>query len=737
MYDFLRRKGLEKAAEMLAQEAQLTTEQLSSGLKFVASVSGGSSSKNGFLMDFWGIMWENMLAKSAAGGQGGTPPLQGVMAMMGRPSSVQSVPIGQPTLSPVLPAAPQGYPPPQPISPQIDLAEVTQRARLNMAMSMVGLAGRDPASLNPVEKNSVMNAFRSIAMPTPAMATPSAVPSPSLGSQAPPSAQQQLLQYQMMLQHQQQQNQLLYQQYQQLMSQQRSFLQVPGAVEQQQVLPRRTSAGTNTQQPKRKLSTTFDNAQIAPPPVSTRTNPEILGSPKRVRSASNESLSPLSQCSSDEHVTSQYFNMPDVDDSQNAGAEAAILATKKESVQADLQLLASFDQVYDKRISSVHISSDARLMASAGRDGKIAIFDLHAKKLIGVLPVLHSERVSRAWFAQAGWRRYLLTGGSDKALHLWDFGDAGSSLVELPTNPVKVISEDHSALIVSVEISNKLNSDQIDVIASCDTEGVLVIRSLAQDQVLHKFSDKNHSAVKAMAFEPQGDSILALAIGDKVDFYDWRQEAVVYTIKAPNGKHVNHISWAPGLILLTTDTELYGWSLDFGFAEPIPQVYNGRLVAKFQGRGENINCSCIINENTSTDPLQSKQNRLVAIGGWKKIFLWRINYDRQGGKTGTDERGNAFKIDAHHDLVSSLASATGSKGLPFVVSGGYDCRVMIWSVTRVAVRPSAPPSQVHDPAPPPAYPPFLPNPSGFSSVDELGAINFDPISMFLDSNELA
>lgn len=753
---------MERSAELLAQEAELTTDQLGQCMQFVTTAIGANPSKAGFLSQFWMLLWDILVARSASATAGKPGPgLPGILNQMMASGSGKTTP----TLSTLA-----SSPVPSPDNQEL------QRMRLHMAMAAAGLQGRDPTALNQAEMAAVAAILQQIPVPGgPGRPAPSMQAQPQTAPTAPsgnaPSGQgqptqQQIMQYQTMLMQQQQmmfhQQQMMIQQ-QQMKTGGTSTGHRQGTPQQQQQ-PQRTQMIPMQSMPPRNISAEEENAMMSFLQVPGQSNrPQtamdtaarksslLLAGSKRQRTdyVSSDQLMGMPNVQLDPAL---FLNMPEFDEEPTFESPFAdgtqMNSTPNRTFGAHLDILGKFDGVHEQRLASVHISSDSRLAVSAGRDKKIVIYDIQEKRVVGVLPMTHKDRVSRARIAPAGKKRLLVSGAFDKTVQLWDLGELGAPLVELPEKPMAVFSEDHSGPIISVAFANKADEQtgNVDIIASCDCEGTLVLRSIKENRVLQVIRDSNKSTVRMISFYPDGDHLIALALDDRVDVYDWREGKMVYTIKAPNGRPVICIDWDRGVLLVTTDTDCYVWAVDFSLPLPSSASYTGRMVAKFTTPGDKIHSGIVIRNGAAPldEFLKPIQSRLILIGGWKKLFLWKIGYELVAGKRPVDERGRVLTIDAHDDLVAAVSSGGKLEELPYILSGGLDNNVILW---KLASRPSASRvsslsdvseeevAQINHQLMMPESP--AAQLTGSSSVDELTApLDFDPVTMFLNTDDL-
>lgn len=669
-----------------------------------------------------------------------------------------------------------------------------QRLRLNMAMGAVGLTGRDPGTLSTAEKAAVATALQSM----PAKPPPS---STTAATQAVQQMQQQLLHCQSVIAQQQKQQQLMAQQYQQLVAQLQQVLGVGGGhmkpPQQQQQQQQQPPLQPRQGGPKSPMMTIdaeeammkYLQGTTPPPPGPMQPAPSYpmnpmgmhpsMGAPSTlavpqpqiaytlgaqqtamesmaqrlagVKRPRSESMTAVS------HPADAFLNMPDFEgaagsSSSSGGAGSSYGASntslplseatgdrRRSDVGADLILIRSFDKIHDLRIASVHASVDSMLIVAAGRDKRVSVFNAANQTLIGVLPVLHRERVTRARFALAGARRYLVTGSFDRSIHVWDLGLVGTPLDRLPEEPLAIYKDDHGGLPVSLDTSSLADpvTGSIDIFASCDTEGVLIIRSIQDGTILHRRHDASGAMVRMIGFEPNGDAHIALSLESRVDIYNWRTGQIVYTISPPDGRPVIGVSWDPGLIIVTTDAACYAWVVDFCLppsAKP-SESYTGRCVAIFNPRGVKLNAGIIVRDGDA--PLEtfmvSRQSRIILVGGWRRIFVWRIDFDRVSASGKKDERSLCYGVDAHDDLVAWI-TATTNHASHVVATGGFDNKVIMWKLDAILEH------QVMEQTSVPVQ--TLPQPAVVVQAEKLPVeelaqpIDFDPISMFLNTDDL-
>jgi len=851
VYDMLRRRGMERSAELLAQEAELTTEMLGSCLLFVSNAVGSSSStsavggttsgRTGFLGQFWGMLWDVLVARlsgsngsSGSNNAPGTPGLSGILSQMMLNSNnsstsqlgVRSTIQQDPTVS--------------------TTSEAQQRLRLNMAMASTGLSGRDTATLTSSEKAALTTALQAMPSLTHPLSSPLLPSLPSANSNLT-AIQQQLMQYQMMLAQQQKQHQMLMQQYQILVQQVRSpkpilpasasasakpptgrqqqqmpgqmsmeaaedamlsYLQGTLPVSPRPIMPGSVSAQQQQQplgyfvpgQPPQAGAPQYMQQQFQPPQAGrtaiesiARRSSNLLHK-RRISDDGNSAYqyhhaNDLTEGGSTSSASSTaavdaFLNMPSFDEdgaSTGSGEDDSTANGDAMAAALDLHRLAVFEGLHSDRLASVHASADGMLAAATGRDMRVSIYSLPERKLLGILPITHKDRVTRARFAQAGKRRLLATCSFDHQVHLWDLGASGERLEAsaLPSAPTAMYGgegeEQVAGLLVSVDLGGALNPETgcPDALATCDTTGTLLIRSLRHSgRILHRAQIQSSSStttaagidgssVRMLAF-PYGpashDRWIALAVEDRVDVWDWRDSRVAFVVRSPNGRPVIGVTWETGLILVTTDAECYLWAIDIA----ADGTFTGRQVARLPAPSDKLTSAIFVPSSGSTE----NAARYILLGSYKKIGIWQVpSYQssthllsassvtsRKGQPSAADERGMQlvrWVEGAHEDMVSCLACCMDVDQQVTVVSGGSDSRVVFW--------------RLQPGLPPPVVPGGgggggdLTGLTGSTTMDQMNhedqmdnlqsldmlnndhqqqQLDFDPIAMFLNTDDL-
>lgn len=696
IYDLLRRRGMDRSAELLAQEGELTTEQLGTCMAFVTQVVGGSGggagAKAGLLLQWWSMFWDVLAAKAQLGQAAGTNPMLYGMLQQMLATAGSTVP-GAP-MSPMM----QLSPPPQFTEPP-----EMQRARLTMALGLAGLAGRDPALLNAAEKGALSQAMAQVmAMHKPQMAH---------------IMQQQMMQQQMMYQ------QMLHQQQQQAKT--------------KPILPSKPApAPAPVQSPRPPTSPMLSPvAPAAPqaPPAEDPTHNFLLDSAQQpeprtatevaaTRAAHMKRTRSLSQLS----ISSQ--------ESKRAGFEDEFISLPESlgpaSVGFDLATVAHFRE-HEGKVAVVEVSADSLYVASGGQDRRIVIVEAGAGRVVGSLPPLHTERIACLRFAPYGRRRYLVSTSYDRTVQLWDLGGAGERLAAVPEKPVAVF-QDHAAPVVAADLAQRLSAaDEADTIATCDADGTLVVRSIKLNRVLHRTTNAAFASAKRICFEPDGDRLVALALEDRFEVYDWSLGRSVYTARSPLATAVVSLAWDRGLIVFATASEVVAWSVNFGLGGARDaETFTGHQAGVYNRlQGDKISTVAFLRPGTTPeDYTRQRQDRLIMFGTYQRIYMWRILYERGSARrrSTTDERCLVRFWETHESQVACVAAGGLANPSPFVASAGHDSQVFLWRLRREDAEQAVALAPASDAA----------SGSPADPADPSAGLDFDPVAMFLNTDDL-
>ncbi|KAF8780268.1 hypothetical protein HU200_001944 [Digitaria exilis] len=299
------------------------------------------------------------------------------------------------------------------------------------------------------------------------------------------------------------------------------------------------------------------------------------------------------------------------------------VATKKTMgiiVEEVLSLKAS-----SKKIFCCDFSSDGALLASAGDENKVFIWNLR-NNLEQCSWEAHSSFVTDISFRPNA--TMLATASSDKTVRLWD-ASQGDYYAQTQS------FMEHSTQVTSVEFNPKNTS----LLCSCDDGGKVVYWTIGQ---LNPRRISKTTGKAKVRFHPLG-KILASAIGHTVNITDVETDER-YTCLQGNrdNKPLHSICWNERINCLAcvSDNFVRVWSTD------------GQTVRELSRNGYFRSCS-----------FHPKHPNTLVIGGYETITLWNFAENK------------VESVQAHGCIVSDLdgCSATG-----LLASTSRDGCVKVW-----------------------------------------------------------
>ncbi|XP_020259884.1 transcriptional corepressor LEUNIG_HOMOLOG-like isoform X2 [Asparagus officinalis] len=320
----------------------------------------------------------------------------------------------------------------------------------------------------------------------------------------------------------------------------------------------------------------------------------------------------------DEHVESFLSNGEDARDvfapTKNSPAEH-----NTETSKAITEIACN--RTSSNKVSCCHFSSDGKLLASAGHDKKVFIWNM-GTLLTASTPEEHMGVITDIRFRPDSTQ--LATSSFDRTVRLWN---AAEPICLMHTFP------GHSSQVTSLDFHPK----KTDILCSCDD---FEIRLWNVSQ--YSSSSYSKGSSRLVRFQPRIGQLLAAGADNVVSIFDFEAKRRIHALQGHN-KEVQSVCWDPnGEFLATVSHDTVKvWSLA-----------SGECTHELNSSGNNYH-SCLFHP---TYP------GLLVIGGYQQLELW----DRMENKT--------MSIRAHDGLVSALAlTATGT-----FASASHDRTVKLW-----------------------------------------------------------
>ncbi|KAL1344078.1 hypothetical protein AAHE18_08G022000 [Arachis hypogaea] len=277
----------------------------------------------------------------------------------------------------------------------------------------------------------------------------------------------------------------------------------------------------------------------------------------------------------------------------------------------------------NSKVTCCHFSSDGKLLASAGHDNKVVLWNMDTLQTEST-PEEHKLVISDVRFRPNS--SQLATASIDKSVRLWD-----------AANPSYCVQEygGHSAAIMSLDFHPK----KTDMFCFCDSENAIRYYDITSSSCTHVLKGGNAQ----VRFQPRVGQVLAAASDKVVSIFDVETDRQIYSLQG-HSEAVNYICWdATGDFLATVSQNLVKiWTLA-----------SGECIQELSSNANQFH-SCVFHPSYST---------LLVIGGFLSLELWNMAENK------------SMTISAHENIISALAQSpvTG-----MVASASHDCSVKLW-----------------------------------------------------------
>ena len=270
---------------------------------------------------------------------------------------------------------------------------------------------------------------------------------------------------------------------------------------------------------------------------------------------------------------------------------------------------------HQNTISQIKYSPDGKLIASAGWDNLIKLWDAENGKLIVTLTG-HTEGVNSIAFSPDS--RTLVSGSEDKTIKIWDLTDRPKLIKTLSghTDSIKAVTISPDGKIASGGYDNKIKLWTI--------AGKLL-----------QTIDAHDLAITSLAFTPDGHTLASASWDNTIKL--WRsqegnnkllhtQSMLLHTLKHQDG--VTAIDFnSDGTVLASAsgDRQIKLWNTE-----------TGRLIKSLRGHTSQINSLAFNNDNRSLVSGEEQQG----------LFWWNLDLDNLVAK-GCDRLSNYLATDSN------------------------------------------------------------------------------------------
>ncbi|VVB07373.1 unnamed protein product [Arabis nemorensis] len=315
--------------------------------------------------------------------------------------------------------------------------------------------------------------------------------------------------------------------------------------------------------------------------------------------------------------------------SQDEGDGGNLFSTLKRnpSEHAETSKGFSFNEVSSIRKSASKViccnfSSDGKLLASAGHDKKVFIWNMETLQT-ECTPEEHAHIITDVRFRPNSTQ--LATSSFDKTIKIWDASDPGYYL--------RTISG-HTAPVMSLDFHPK----KTDIFCSCD--GNNDIRFWNINASCMRVSKGASTQVR---FQPRLGQLLAAASENIVSIVDVESDRRVHLLKG-HSSSVHSVCWNTSgeLVATVSEDSVKLWSLS-----------SGDCIHELSSSGNKFH-SCVFHPSYPN---------LLVIGGYQSLELWNTIENK------------CMTIPAHECVISALAQSP-STGM--MASASHDKSVKLW-----------------------------------------------------------
>ncbi|KAG4971465.1 hypothetical protein JHK85_037886 [Glycine max] len=269
------------------------------------------------------------------------------------------------------------------------------------------------------------------------------------------------------------------------------------------------------------------------------------------------------------------------------------------------------------KVLSSHFSSDGKVLASAGHEKKVFIWNMENFDCVTTTET-HSLLVTDVRFRPGS--TIFATSSFDRSVRLWDAARPTSSLLKLTGHAEQVMSLD-------------FHPRKVDLLCSCDSNDVIRMWNINQGVCMHI----TKGGSKQVRFQPSFGKFLATATENNIKIFDVETDSLLYNLEG----HVNDvlsICWDKNgnyVASVSEDTARI-WSSD------------GKCISELHSTGNKFQ-SCVFHP---------EYHNLLVIGGYQSLELWSPS-----------ESSKTWAVPAHKGLIAGLADSSENE---MVASASHD-----------------------------------------------------------------
>uniref|UniRef100_A0A2N9END1 LisH domain-containing protein n=1 Tax=Fagus sylvatica TaxID=28930 RepID=A0A2N9END1_FAGSY len=277
------------------------------------------------------------------------------------------------------------------------------------------------------------------------------------------------------------------------------------------------------------------------------------------------------------------------------------------------------------KVVCCHFSSDGKLLASAGHEEKVLIWNMETFGSIDTAEG-HSHLITDVRFRPSS--TIFATSSFDSTVKVWDAASPTKSLYKFLGHAEQVMSVD-------------FHPTKLDLLCSCDSNNEIRLWNVSQ----YACTRVSKGATKQVRFQPQFGKLLATAAENGINLIDVETDSLQFYLKG-HVKDVLSICW---------DTSgKYIASISEDSARVWSAVSGGKCIHELHSNGNKFQ-SCTFHPGYS---------QLLIIGGYQSLDLWNPT-----------ESSKTRSVPAHNGLIAALADSPQTE---MVASASHDHCVKLW-----------------------------------------------------------
>ncbi|KAK9268153.1 hypothetical protein L1049_010595 [Liquidambar formosana] len=277
------------------------------------------------------------------------------------------------------------------------------------------------------------------------------------------------------------------------------------------------------------------------------------------------------------------------------------------------------------KVLCCHFSSDGKLLASAGHDKKVLIWNTETFDSVNTSEG-HSHLISDVRFRPSS--NIFATSSFDRTVQIWDAARPNKSLFKL---------HGHAEQVTSLDFHPR----KMDLLCSCDSNDEIRLWNVNQSACVHI----SKGATRQVRFQPRAGNLLATAAGNCISIIDVETDNLQFYLKG-HVKEIHSIVWDTSgkYIASVSEDSARVWSAMSG----------GKCIHELHSNGNNFQ-SCTFHPGYS---------QFLVIGGYQSLELWNPT-----------ESSKTMTVPAHNGFIAALADSPQTE---IVASASHDQCVKLW-----------------------------------------------------------